>query len=101
MTNWNRSGRRNGRDEVNSVLDSIILRQHEHGNDSLHGRKLLEKVAGSSRKLFGDEAYDSKGIHNTLIGNVLRAIISPRRNDSTQSNGSPARARVVRRMRKI
>lgn len=73
----------------------------EHGNDSRYGRKLLEKVAGRLKKLFGDKAYDSKGIHNLLSRLGVKAAIPPRKNASTQARGSPARARIVRQVRKI
>ncbi len=82
-----------------SVLSFSIT--DEHGNDSRNGRKLLEKVARSLKSLLGDKAYDSRGIHNLLSDAGVKAIIPPRKNASTQAKGSPARARVVRRVRKI
>ena len=82
-----------------SVLSFSIT--DEHGNDSRHGRKLLEKVAKNLKVLFGDKAYDSKGIHNMISDREVKAVIPPKRNASTRSNGSPARAKIVRRVRKI
>ena len=82
-----------------SVLSFAI--SDDRGSDSRYGNKLLHEVADRLRKLFADKAYDSKGIHNLLSERGITAVIPPRKNASTQARGSPSRARIVRRIRKI
>ena len=69
----------------------------EHVHDAKEGRKILENIRDRIRRIFGDKGYDSKAIYNMLGEN---AIIPPRNNASSKSRGSPARARIVRQIRK-
>ena len=82
-----------------SVLSFVVT--DEHGNDSRHGSAMLRSITRHLRKLLGDKAYDSKSMHNMLSENGVKAIIPPRKNASTKARGSPSRARMVRRVKKI
>ncbi len=78
-----------------SVLSFAITDEHVH--DARMGRKILESVKDRILRIFGDKGYDSKAIFNTFSSN---AVIPPRKNASSQSRGSPARAKVVRLIRR-
>jgi transposase len=78
-----------------SVISFAITDEHVH--DAKAGRKLLESVKNRIMRIFGDRGYDSKAIFNQF-GSAT--IIPPRKNASTRSRGSPARAKVVRLIRK-
>ncbi len=69
----------------------------EHVHDARMGRKILENIKGRIKRIFGDKGYDSKSIYN-MFGDD--AIVPPRKNASSQSRGSPARAKVVRLIRR-
>ena len=69
------------------------------------GRMLEKLVEGAwmnrgrkPSKVTGDGAYDSRKNFNYLSGKGIEAVI--RRNSSTRSRGSPARAKVVREIRR-
>lgn len=78
-----------------SVLSFSITDEHVH--DAKEGRKILDSVKDRILRIFGDKGYDSKAIFNTFSSN---AVIPPRKNASSQSRGSPARAKVVRLIRR-
>ena len=69
----------------------------EHVHDAKAGKELLKSVKDRIRIIFADKGYDSKSIYNIFGDN---AIIPPRKNASSQSRGSPARARIVRQIRR-
>ena len=74
-----------------TVLSFTITDEHTH--DSKAARKLLSKMKSNILRIFGDRGYDSKYIYNIFGYN---AIIPPRKNASTKSRGSSARAKIVR-----
>ena len=78
-----------------SVLSFAITDEHVH--DAREGRNILENLMGKIKRIFGDKGYDSKSIYNTFEDD---AIIPPRKNASSKSRGSPARASIVRLIRK-
>ena len=78
-----------------TVLSFTITDEHTH--DSKAARKLLSKMKNNILRLFGDRGYDSKYIYNMFGYN---AIIPPRKNASTEFRGSPARAKIVRFIKK-
>jgi len=78
-----------------SVLSFTITDDHVH--DAKAGRKILKSIRDRIAKIFGDKGYDSKAIFNDF-GSAT--IIPPRKNASTRSRGSPARARVFRLIRR-
>jgi transposase len=77
------------------VLSSSITDDHVH--DAKEGRNILESVKDRILRIFGDKGYNSKGIFNEFGFNT---VIPPRRNASTQSGGTPARAKIVRQIRR-
>jgi transposase len=79
-----------------SVLSFAITDEHVH--DARAGRKLLESIRKKITSIFGDKGYDSKSIYN-MFGHD--AVIPPRRNASSHIRGSPAIAKVVRKIRKM
>ncbi len=101
-TKWNR--KRRGWKKLHAVISikdvSVIAFTitDEHGSDPVQGRKIIDAISKKIKKLFADKAYDTKGIHNAIPG---RAIIPPKRNASSQARGSPARARIVRRVKEV
>ncbi|MCW6170438.1 MAG: transposase, partial [Thermoplasmatales archaeon] len=78
-----------------SVLSFAITDEHVH--DAREGGKILENIRGKVKRIFGDKGYDSKSIYNIFEED---AIIPPRSNASSKSRGSPARARIVRQIKK-
>ncbi|AGO61743.1 transposase, IS4 family protein [Ferroplasma acidarmanus Fer1] len=66
-------------------------------HDSKAARKLLSKMKNNILRIFGDRGYDSKYIYNMFGYN---AVIPPRKNASTKSRGSYARAKIVRFIKK-
>lgn len=54
--------------------------------DSKEALNLVNSIKERISMLYGDKAYDSKSIYNTLSG---RAVIPTRKNSSTLSRGSP------------
>ena len=78
-----------------NVLSFTITDEHTH--DSKAARKLLSKMKNNILRIFGDRGYDSKYIYNMFGYN---AIIPPRKNASTKSRGSYARAKIVRFIKK-
>jgi len=100
-TKWKRQ--RRGWSKLHAVISihdiSVIsfTVTDEHVNDARAGIKLLKSLKGRIKKIFGDKAYDSKAIFN-IFGS--KTAIPPRSNASTMSRGSPARAKVVRDIRK-
>ncbi len=66
-------------------------------HDAKAGRKILKSIKDRIGKIFGDKGYDSKRIFNDFGS---RTIIPPRKNASSQSRGSPSRAKVVRQIRR-
>ena len=78
-----------------TVLSFTITDEHTH--DSKAARKLLSKMKNNILRIFGDRGYDSKYIYNMFGYN---AIIPPRKNASTEFRGSPARAKIVRFIKK-
>ena len=78
-----------------SVLSFAITDDHVH--DARMGRKILENIRDRIKRIFGDKGYDSKEIFNEFGSNT---IIPPRKNASSQSRGSPARAKIVRQIRR-
>jgi hypothetical protein len=77
------------------IIDYLIT--DEHTNDAKEGKKIIKIIKDRIKKLFGDKAYDSKGIYNILVN---KAIIPVRKNASTLSKGSPARAKTSRSIKK-
>ena len=69
----------------------------DHVHDAKAGKELLKSVKERIKRIFGDKGYDSKAIYNTFGENTA---IPPRRNASTRSRGSPARAKIVRQIRR-
>ncbi|AKA48367.1 transposase [uncultured archaeon] len=100
-TKWNR--RRRGWNKLHAVIsihDVSVLSfsiTDEHVHDAKEGRKILESVRDRILRIYGDKGYDSKKIFNDFGHGT---IIPPRKNASTQSRGSPARAKVVRQIRR-
>ena len=78
-----------------SAMSFLITDDHVH--DAKVGKELLKSVKERIKRIFGDKGYDSKAIYNTFGENT---VIPPRRNASSKSRGSPARARIVRQIRK-
>ena len=78
-----------------NVLSFTITDEHTH--DSKAARKLLSKMKNNILRIFGDKGYDSKYIYNMFGYN---AVIPPRKNASTKSRGSSARAKIVRYIKK-
>ena len=78
-----------------TVLSFTITDEHTH--DSKAARVLLNNMKNNILRIFGDRGYDSKYIYNMFGYN---AVIPPRKNASTKSRGSPARARIVRYIKK-
>ena len=78
-----------------NVLSFTITDEHTH--DSKAARKLLSKMKNNILRIFGDRGYDSKYIYNMFGYN---AVIPPRKNASTKSRGSYARAKIVRFIKK-
>jgi hypothetical protein len=52
---------------------------------------------GRIKRIFGDKGYDSTEIFNEF---GLNTIIPPRKNASLQSRGLPARAKILRQIRR-
>ena len=78
-----------------NVLSFTITDEHTH--DSKAARILLNKMKNNILRIFGDKGYDSKYIYNMFGYN---AVIPPRKNASTKSRGSSARAKIVRYIKK-
>ena len=78
-----------------TVLSFTITDEHTH--DSKAAKVLLNKMKSNILRIFGDRGYDSKYIYNMFGYN---AIIPPRKNASTKSRGSSARAKIVRFIKK-
>ena len=57
----------------------------------------VSRIRGKISKPYGDKAYDSRSIYNSLNG---KAIIPTGKNSSTLSRGSPYRARITREIRR-
>lgn len=98
---WNRKRRGwNKLHAVISIRDLSVLSfsiTDEHVHDAKEGRKILESVKSRILRIFGDKGYDSKAIFNAFSSNT---VIPPRKNASSQSRGSPSRAKVVRLIRR-
>ena len=69
----------------------------DHVHDAREGRKILENLRGKVNRIFGDKGYDSKSIYNIFRED---AMIPTKNNAFSKSRGSPARARIVRRIRR-
>ena len=69
----------------------------DHVHDAKAGKELLKSVKDRIKRIFADRGYDSKAKYNTFGENTA---IPPRRKASSQSRGSPARARIVRQIRR-
>ena len=78
-----------------SVISFAITDDHVH--NAREERKILKNLRGKVKRIFGDKSYDSKSIYN-IFGED--AIIPPRNNASSKSRGSPAGARIIRRIRR-
>ena len=78
-----------------NVLSFTITDEHTH--DSKAARILLNKMKNNILRIFGDKGYDSKYIYNMFGYN---SVIPPRKNASTKSRGSSARAKIVRYIKK-
>ena len=78
-----------------TVLSFTITDEHTH--DSKAARVLLNNMKNNILRLFGDSGYDSKYIYNMFGYN---AVIPARKNASTKSRGSYARAKIVRFIKK-
>ncbi len=78
-----------------NILSFTITDEHTH--DSKAAKVLLNKMKNNILRIFGDRGYDSKYIYNMFGYN---AVIPPRKNASTKSRGSSARARIVRYIKK-
>ena len=74
------------------VVDGRMLERLVEGAWMNRGRK--------PSKVMGDGAYDSRKNFNYLSGRGIEPVIKPRRNSSTRSRGSPARAKVVREIKR-
>lgn len=77
------------------VISLSITDGHVH--DLNEGRKILESVKGRILRIFGNRCYYSKAIFKVFESN---AITPPRMSVSTQSRGSPTRAKIVRQIRR-
>jgi hypothetical protein len=73
----------------------------EKVHDSQEFKKLIDPVLEKTKAVYGDKGYDSKDIYNYLSENGIEAIIPPKKNATTRSRGSPARARLVREIKRI
>ncbi len=82
---------------INDVSVISFTIRDEHVHDAKAGRKILKSIKDRIGKIFGDKGYDSKRIFNDFGS---RTIIPPRKNASSQSRGSPSRAKVVRQIRR-
>jgi len=82
----------------NVVLVSIT---NEKVHDSQEFMRLIDPVVKNTKAVYGDRGYDSKKIYNYLSENCIGAIIPPKKNATTRSRGSPARARLVREIKRI
>ena len=69
----------------------------EHIHDSREALNLVNRIRDKISKFYGDKAYDSRSIYNSLNG---KAIIPTSKNSSTLSRGSPYRARITREIRR-
>ena len=78
-----------------NILSFTITDEHTH--DSKAAKVLLNKMKNNILRIFGDRGYDSKYIYNMFGYN---AVIPPRKNASTKSRGSYARAKIVRFIKK-
>ncbi len=98
---WNR--RRKGWIKLHVIVDVNNIRvltfsiTDEHVHDSIEALNLVNRIRDKISKLYGDKAYDSRSIYNSLNG---KAIIPTRKNSSTLSKGSPYRARIAREIRR-
>ena len=73
-----------------------------HTPDTKEFRKLLYPVLGRASSVYGDGGYDSRKNFQYLSNKGIVAVIPTRSNSRSLSRGgSPARGRVVRRIRKI
>ncbi|MGC8619499.1 MAG: IS5 family transposase [Thermoplasmata archaeon] len=73
----------------------------EKVHDSKEFKRLLDPVLERTRAVYGDKGYDSKEIYNYLSSKGIEAIIPPKKNATTRSRGIPARAKLVREIKKI
>ena len=98
---WNR--RRKGWIKLHVIVDVNNIRAltfsitDEHIHDSREALNLVNRIRDKISKLYGDKAYDSRSIYNSLNG---KSIIPTRKNSSTLSRGSPYRARITREIRR-
>ena len=83
--------------DINEIRELTFSITDEHIHDSIEALNLVNRMRDKISKLYGDKAYDSKGIYNALCG---KAIIPLRKNHSTLSKGSPYRARIEREIRR-
>lgn len=73
-----------------------------HTPDVKEFRKLLYPVVGRASSVYGDKGYDSRKNFEYLFNKGIKAVIPTRSNSRSLSRGvSPARGRVVRRIKKI
>ena len=82
-----------------NVVSLTITKENTH--DTKEFRKLLNPIVWKARIVYGDGAYDSRSNFNFLHSNGIEAVIPPRENSSSLSRGSPSRANVVRKIKKI
>ena len=73
-----------------------------HTPDTKEFGKVLYPVVGRASSVYGDKGYDSRKNFQYLSNKGVEAVIPTRSNSRSLSRGaSPARGRVVRRIKKI
>jgi IS5 family transposase len=104
-TKW--KGKRRGWIKIHIAIDADAMNvvsltiTDEHRSDTKEFRNVLNPIIGKASEVQGDKGYDSKSNFNYLLKNDVKAAILPRENARTLSRGSPARAKVVRAIRKM
>ena len=83
--------------DINEIRAIIFSITDKHMHDSMEVLNPVNRIRDKISKLYGDKAYDSRSIYNSLNG---KAIIPTRKNSSTLSGGSPYRARITREIRR-
>lgn len=104
-TKW--KGKRRGWIKIHIAIDAEAMNvvsltiTDEHRSDTKEFRKVLNPIIGKASEVQGDKWYDSRSNFNYLHSRHVKEVILPRENARTLSRGSPARARVVREIRKM
>ena len=104
-TKW--KGKRKGWIKMHIAIDSRSMNvvsltiTDEHSSDSSQFMNVIDPIASRTGRIYCDGAYDSRYNFNYIHDNNIEAVILPGKNAATMARGSPYRAKVVRRIRKI